>query len=457
MKITSEQFFQYLRSALNHLYDPYFLRKSPLVRVFGLGDQPDSVSALQRILNDAIARLETRAGESPAALRRSYELILYRYVQQFGQEEIAAQMGVSVRHLRREQNAAVYELAATLWEQYQLGARPFEVANLDMDEAAASAAEAAAAEAAGAETAGADTAGTEAAGAETSAEMRADPAAASDPGLDEDLRWLKSLPLTEPANLALVLEAVLDLSRPLASRYGVELRVNSGERLPGLAIQQVALRQLLLNVLSVTICQMPGSVLEITGQAGPEGVKISLSSTRRSAHPAAERRPLTADEQASLRIAARMAELYGGSLAYFLEGDPCGALISLPVFPLRVVLVVDDNLDFQQLVERTLTGTRYKAAGERSPQQAVETAAALAPDFILLDVMMPLVDGWEVLGRLRGHPATARIPVIICTILPQEELARSLGAADFLRKPVTPQRILAALDRQRALLEQESR
>jgi CheY-like chemotaxis protein len=71
----------------------------------------------------------------------------------------------------------------------------------------------------------------------------------------------------------------------------------------------------------------------------------------------------------------------------------------------------------------------------------------VSPQAILLDVMMPQVDGWKVLARLRQHPATEQIPVIVCTIMAQEELALALGAGGFLRKPVSRQDFLDALDR----------
>jgi CheY-like chemotaxis protein len=61
--------------------------------------------------------------------------------------------------------------------------------------------------------------------------------------------------------------------------------------------------------------------------------------------------------------------------------------------------------------------------------------------------MMPRVDGWELLARLRQHPITAEIPVIICSVLADEELAHSLGATAVVRKPVTKQAFLTALDR----------
>jgi CheY-like chemotaxis protein len=147
-------------------------------------------------------------------------------------------------------------------------------------------------------------------------------------------------------------------------------------------------------------------------------------------------------------MAERTLSLYGGRLH---RPDDCSLTLRLPVFRQRAVLVIDDNIDFIQLVTRSLTGTRYTVTGERSPQNAVDAVLRAAPDVVLLDVMMPGLDGWEVLARLRRHPGTAGIPVIICTILPQEELALSLGASGFLRKPVTSEQILSVLDRQAAL------
>jgi CheY-like chemotaxis protein len=99
------------------------------------------------------------------------------------------------------------------------------------------------------------------------------------------------------------------------------------------------------------------------------------------------------------------------------------------------------------LMHRYLEGTRYRFVGVRDPEQALTQAQALSPHLILLDVMLPGVDGWEVLGRLRENPVFRSIPVIVSTILPQEQLALTLGAAAFLRKPASRETLLRTLDR----------
>ncbi len=60
--------------------------------------------------------------------------------------------------------------------------------------------------------------------------------------------------------------------------------------------------------------------------------------------------------------------------------------------------------------------------------------------------MMPEVDGWEILGQLEQHPLTHALPIIICSVLPERDLALMLGAATYLPKPVTRSTLLAALN-----------
>jgi CheY-like chemotaxis protein len=121
-----------------------------------------------------------------------------------------------------------------------------------------------------------------------------------------------------------------------------------------------------------------------------------------------------------------------------------------------VVFAIDDNADTLQLLQRYLAGTRYPFVGIRDPQQALALVEGLAPKIILLDVMLPGVDGWELLGRLREHPRLRGVPIVVCTILPMEQFALILGAAAFIHKPVSREALLAVLDRLSALPLPES-
>ena len=118
--------------------------------------------------------------------------------------------------------------------------------------------------------------------------------------------------------------------------------------------------------------------------------------------------------------------------------------------PLRAslsILVIDDSLDSLHLLEHYLADTRYRLVSTNDPQQAIPMAEGSAARVIVVDLMMPRIDGWTLLQRLHNHPVTANIPVIICSILRQEELAQSLGASAYLRKPINQAEFLALLDR----------
>ena len=126
---------------------------------------------------------------------------------------------------------------------------------------------------------------------------------------------------------------------------------------------------------------------------------------------------------------------------------PDGARIIMFTIPRRgaVVLVIDDNEGLITLVKRYLTGYACRVVSATDSQEGLHLAQELLPNAIMLDVMMPEISGWEVLQRLRNHPKTANIPIIVCSVLNNPELAYSLGASCFLPKPVSRGDVLSAL------------
>ncbi len=116
------------------------------------------------------------------------------------------------------------------------------------------------------------------------------------------------------------------------------------------------------------------------------------------------------------------------------------------------ILVVDDVAANLKLLEARLSAEYYEVAVASSGQEALRVAATWSPDVVLLDVMMPEMDGYEVCRQLKLSPATAHVPVVMITALvDQAERVRGLeaGADDFLSKPVDHATLFA---RVRALL-----
>jgi DNA-binding response OmpR family regulator len=111
-----------------------------------------------------------------------------------------------------------------------------------------------------------------------------------------------------------------------------------------------------------------------------------------------------------------------------------------------LVLVADDDEDILGLVSFRLERSGYEVAAAKDGEEALRLARELSPAVVVLDVMMPRLDGYEVTRRLREDEATRGIPVILLTALAQEaDVARGFesGADDYLRKPFSPQELAA--------------
>lgn len=109
------------------------------------------------------------------------------------------------------------------------------------------------------------------------------------------------------------------------------------------------------------------------------------------------------------------------------------------------VLIVDDTPDNITLLSNLLKD-KYNTKVATSGATALQIVASAKIDLVLLDIMMPEMDGFETCRRLKGDPQTSAIPVLFLTAKSQpedESLARSVGAADFLSKPVNPDQLFA--------------
>jgi two-component system, cell cycle response regulator DivK len=109
-------------------------------------------------------------------------------------------------------------------------------------------------------------------------------------------------------------------------------------------------------------------------------------------------------------------------------------------------LLVDDYADAREMYAEFLSASGYRVAEAADGEEALEKTAELAPDIILLDVSLPLLDGREVTKRLKGNPATAGIPVVLLSGMPPEYV-KGVGADACVSKPCAPEALLAEVER----------
>jgi signal transduction histidine kinase/CheY-like chemotaxis protein len=115
---------------------------------------------------------------------------------------------------------------------------------------------------------------------------------------------------------------------------------------------------------------------------------------------------------------------------------PSPEVVPPPVAPRGTVLVIDDDPTTVDLVSRQLMRQGFRVEVAHSGHEGLARARELQPDAITLDVMMPGMDGWTVLEALKADPRLAGIPVVMMSLLENDELGQLLGAAEYLHKPL---------------------
>lgn len=116
----------------------------------------------------------------------------------------------------------------------------------------------------------------------------------------------------------------------------------------------------------------------------------------------------------------------------------------------KKILIIDDEEDILKLCKIVLEKEGFDVSTSSTAKEGVDTAAVIIPDLILLDIMMPIMDGWEVLKLLRAEKATAKIPVAMLTAktdFKDKIMGIQEGAIDYISKPFLPQELIFRVKR----------
>jgi len=249
----------------------------------------------------------------------------------------------------------------------------------------------------------------------------------------------------EQLDLHEIIEGVVSLTSRRFESEQVRLNIEFPAVALAVFTDRVVLRQILLSLLNYVMHVREEPVITLSVKTDP-GLSLSLffeADEQWASIQNDERDTLEFIRKLSPRLPARLEEVYprpgeaGHAEIHLLFGS------TQP----KTVLMVDDQPATLKMFQRYLSGTSLDVTGLSDPSLVVETARQLQPALILLDVMMPRIDGWEVLQALQLDPQTKNIPIIVCSAWGEPELARSLGAVEFLKKPIIQKDLLAALNR----------
>ena len=128
------------------------------------------------------------------------------------------------------------------------------------------------------------------------------------------------------------------------------------------------------------------------------------------------------------------------NLTKFIEN-----VISLENSSGKTILIIDDDPTVSELMKRQLLKEGFKVVIAPNGKDGIRLARELKPDAITLDILMPEMDGWSVLRTLKADPEVSDIPVIMASILDEKNKGFSLGAADFLSKPIQKEYLMKSI------------
>jgi CheY-like chemotaxis protein len=265
---------------------------------------------------------------------------------------------------------------------------------------------------------------------------RATPGPGPVPARDSLAHELSALPVhpTRFELRALVLEAI-ELVEPLLARSGAKATLSGAEEQGFVFADRAVAKQVLAQLLSSAAA------------GGAARLEVSLASSQ-GAERRVDLRFHGSLEGVERRVedAQRIAISRGMRCTAARTGDGAWEVsLTLPAGAPLSVLVVEDNPGAIELYRRYLEPSGWLVHSVSDPRIAREVAQRLRPDVILLDVMMPWLDGWTLLQHLRRGDELSEIPVVVCSVVEQPELAAALGARAYLPKPVSQLELLAAL------------
>ena len=293
---------------------------------------------------------------------------------------------------------------------------------------------------------------------------------------------------TAPVDLGQLADTCLATVAPLVKKDRVRLVKCVPDGLPELLSDPEKLTQILINLLSNAIKFTEEGEVRLSAAAENGTLSIVVSDTGIGIPPDAleyifdEFRQVDGSSTRvhggtglGLSITKKLTHLLGGRIeVHSVQGQGSTFTVALPaadrkpaeaappavretsgagaasaIHGRKVLLTIDDDPDVLILLKQNLEDEGYVVVGALSADEGIRKAKEIRPFAITLDILMPHKDGWGALRELKADPATRDIPIIVLSIIENKQLGYSLGAFDYLLKPIDKDAILGALQRVR--------
>jgi signal transduction histidine kinase/CheY-like chemotaxis protein len=281
----------------------------------------------------------------------------------------------------------------------------------------------------------------------------------------------------EPAAVSLpgLLENALAMVRERAARHGIAITLHVAPEVGVIWADELKLKQVVLNLLSNAVKFTPdGGSVDVQAKVSGAEAQVIVHDTGIGIDAADHDRIFEAFQRGGrearsegtglgLTLSKRIVELHGGRI-WMTSRPGSGSTFgfAVPVSQevpeavaqavaaerdMETVLVVEDDQHSAELLTVYLEGAGYRVVVARDGVEGLEQARRLRPRAVVLDILLPRVDGWDLLTRLKADPATADAPVVVVSMLDERGKGLALGAVEYLVKPVGREELLEALER----------
>lgn len=282
-------------------------------------------------------------------------------------------------------------------------------------------------------------------------------------------------------NLETVIDDCLATTQPMIKPARVKLIKEVDAPIPLLYSDRDKVKQILLNLLSNAAKFTHEGEIRVQAYVKEEKIHLIVEDSGIGIPQEALERVFQEFQQADssttrqyggtglgLPISAQLTQLLGGQISaesqegagskftvilpphyQISEGEPSptSAVATQDDKQKPTILAIDDNADVIYLLQENLGDAGYEVIGALNGEDGLNKAKTLRPYAIILDIMMPYKDGWQVLHDLKSDPETKDIPVVMLTIVDKKDLGYRLGAVDYLLKPLDSESVLAVLDK----------
>jgi CheY-like chemotaxis protein len=380
-----EAFVEQVKQVLEHLYDFAYLQQHTLARTYDSESDFSAKTAGRQLRYELITAIESLKPNADAHFRapdaRLYNVLHLIYVENLTIQEAGAELGLSERQAYRDLKRGQETVAAVLWNNRLPPSTPRQEFSLQ-----------------------------------------------------SEMARLK-------LNIGLVdIGAIFQQAQKAVERLAIQQSIDIAVETPvyslTLSTDSALAHQVIVSVLSYAIQQAkPGSLsAAFVPNQGVVTLTLRYHAKDKPEFPAVTE-----------TVISQLAQRLHWPVSYSDTPEHLRQIVLRMTSSSATILVIEDNEGWVALLERFLEGFDCIVVAIEGGPDSVRRVEELMPTAIILDIMMPEKDGWELLQRLRTQPTTAGIPIIVCSVFNDPQLAYSLGASAFVSKPADREKILATL------------